>query len=47
VSDGAILDRITDQFRGDELRISDDGTLLVIFTRFDGLTPGLSTIELR
>lgn len=47
VSDGAILDRIIDQFRGDELRISDDGTLLVIFTRFDGLTAGLSAIKLR
>ncbi|HET7553298.1 MAG TPA: hypothetical protein VFK04_18535 [Gemmatimonadaceae bacterium] len=47
VSDGAILDRIIDQFRGDELRISDDGTLLVIFTRFDGLTPGVSTIQLQ
>lgn len=47
VSDGAILDRVSNGIRVDQIRVSDDGTMLVTFPRFDGLTGGVSTIELR
>ena len=47
VSDGAILDRVINGIRPDQIRISDDGTMLVTFPRFDGLTGDVSTIDLR
>jgi len=47
VSDGAILDRVINGIRADQIRISDDGTMLVTFARFDGPTGGVSTIDLR
>jgi hypothetical protein len=47
VSDGAILDRVINAIRPDQIRISDDGTMLVTFPRFDGLTGDVSTIDLR
>jgi hypothetical protein len=47
VSDGAILDRVSNGIRADQIRISDDGTVLVTFARFDGPAGGVSTIQLR
>jgi hypothetical protein len=47
VSDGALLDRTVNPISAEQLRISDDGTLIVTFTPSFSNPSRISTIDLR